>query len=171
MKLRCEKRKSGNMWNSNWNQYSFIFWGLETMPRRMSHRFVKSNLLWTLSVFPIKSLVTGVFQPFSAIDIQGWRILCCEDCPVLCRLFSSILVLYPLAVSTIPQPLPNFCCDTCQTCLQILVNIFLRSDITPENHRAILIKTCLSVLFSETRESARVLETTFSLFTDKKVNT
>lgn len=92
-----------------------------------------------------------------------------------CRLFSSILGLYPLDVSSIPQPLPNFCCcDTCEKCLQMLGNIFLRSEITPieiSSSRGLSPSRLASLCYSPgTLESAQVLETTFSLFTDKKMN-
>lgn len=32
----------------------------------------------------------------------AWVILCCGDCPVLCRMFSSIAGLYPLGASSTP---------------------------------------------------------------------
>lgn len=101
----------------------------------------------------------------------------CVRCLVHCisRMFSSILGLYPLDVSSIPQPLPNFCCcDTCEKCLQMLGNIFLRSEITPieiSSSRGLSPSRLASLCYSPgTLESAQVLETTFSLFTDKKMN-
>lgn len=44
-----------------------------------------------------------IFSTSKLIEISGWVVLCCEDCPMYCMRFSRIPGLYPLnASSSIP---------------------------------------------------------------------
>ena len=58
------------------------------------------NFIW----FSTTSSPGAGFLSLGIIDIWGWVILCCEDCPVHCTMFSSILGLYSLDTSSIPLP-------------------------------------------------------------------
>ena len=40
------------------------------------------------------------FPSLGTIGIWSWIILCCGDCPVHCRMFSSVSGFYPLAASS-----------------------------------------------------------------------
>lgn len=68
MKLLCEKRKPGNMWNSNESIFVHLL-ELRNYAKKNESQICKIKFAFDVVSIPIKSPVTGVFQPSSAIDI------------------------------------------------------------------------------------------------------
>lgn len=69
-----------------------------------------------LRFIPVAYFSNSEFFSLGTMDILGW-IICFADCPVYCRIFSSIPDLYPLDAHSIL--LPSFDCNN-QKCLQTL---------------------------------------------------
>lgn len=103
---------------------------------------------------------------FSTSTVFNWGLdNCCWDYLVHCRLFSSILVLYPLDVSSILHSLPTPCSDNCPQCLWTLLNVFLKNKLFLLRMLGQQdVPLCYSLGLMKL---AQVFKITFSHFTDK----
>lgn len=73
-----------------------------------SFLYVLPKIINVIQLYHVKFLIpyysAAGFVNLGIIDIWGGIVLCCEYCPVHCRVFSSILGLYPLDASSTPPP-------------------------------------------------------------------
>ena len=61
------------------------------------------NFISLICVLCFAALYRTRFHNLSTINILGWIVLCCEGCPVHCRMFTSIPSLYPLDTNSFPK--------------------------------------------------------------------
>ena len=61
------------------------------------------NFISLICVLCFAALYRTRFRNLSTINILGWIVLCCEGCPVHCRMFTSIPGLYPLDTNSFPK--------------------------------------------------------------------